>query len=211
MDDVFDTYAPVAMWSSIQMLTVLLLQQQWVTKQIDFSNAFVQAPLDKDVYVSMPSMFQDTNGINSQDLCLKLNKSLYGMCKAPKLWADWLSKGLEQCGLEPSKEDPGIYYGRGMALIIYVNNFLFFGPDEQEMEKVIDKLQQDDFELKREKGGDDTAYNFLGISITEHDGMLKMTQHGLIKKFLSTIGMENCNAKTTPCACTPLGTNPDGA
>jgi len=38
-----------------------------------------------------------------------------------------------------------------------------------------------------------------------------MTQHGLIGKFLKTIDMENCNAKTTPAAVTPLGTNVNGA
>ena len=63
-------------------------------------------------------------------------------------------------------------------------------------EDVINALQQDGFELKREKGGDDTAYNFLGINITQ-DGIIKMTLHGLIKKFLKTVGMENGNAKPT--------------
>ena len=84
VDNVFDTYAPVAHWSSIRMLTVLALQQDWVTKQIDFSNAFVQAPLDKDVYVSFPALFQDTSGLDPKTLCLKLHKSLYGMQEAPK-------------------------------------------------------------------------------------------------------------------------------
>ena len=39
--DVFDTYAPVASWISIRMLTILALQNNWSIKQIDFSNAFV--------------------------------------------------------------------------------------------------------------------------------------------------------------------------
>jgi hypothetical protein len=210
VDDVFDTYAPVASWSSIRMLTVLTLQKQWVTKQIDFSNAFVQAPLHKDVYVTLPALFQDASGIDPKLLCLKLNKSLYGMREAPKLWSDWLAKGLYKAGFTPSHEDPGIYYGRGMAIAVYVDDVLFFGPSEAEMEKVINELQTGGFDLKREKSGDDTAYNFLGINITEDNGMIKMTQHGLIKKFLTAIGMENCNAKTTPCSTTPLGSDVDG-
>jgi hypothetical protein len=59
------------------MLSVLALQRNWITKQIDFSNAFVQAPLNKDVYVALPAMFQDSNGLDPRLLCLKLNKSLY--------------------------------------------------------------------------------------------------------------------------------------
>ena len=36
-----------------------------------------------------------------------------------------------------------------------------------------------------------------------------MMQHGLIKKFLKTVGMEDCDAKSTPCTQTPLATNKD--
>ena len=43
--NVFDTYAPVASWKSIRMLMITSLRQKWVTRQIDFSNAFVQAPM----------------------------------------------------------------------------------------------------------------------------------------------------------------------
>jgi hypothetical protein len=209
-DNVWETYAPVASWSSIRMLTILALQRKWVTKQVDFSNAFVQAPLTKDVYVSLPGMFKDMSGIDSGDLCLKLNKSLYGMHEAPKLWSDYLEKGLRKSGFKPSHEDLGIYYGRGMAIAVYVDDVLFFGPDADEMEAVINELQSGGFELKREKDHEDTAYSFLGINITEIDNKIKMTQHGLIKKFLSTIHMENCNAKQTPCATTPLGTDKSG-
>ena len=61
--DVHDTYAPVASWSSIRMLMITALQKGWITKQVDFSNAFVQAPMEREVFVSLPSMFTDTNGI----------------------------------------------------------------------------------------------------------------------------------------------------
>ena len=98
-----------------------------------------------------------------------------------------------------------------MAIAVNVDDVLFFGPDATKMEDVINELQADDFELKREKQEDDSAYSFLGISITEQDGMIKLSQHGLIKKFLTLVGMENCNSKQTPCSTTPLGTNPNGS
>jgi Reverse transcriptase (RNA-dependent DNA polymerase) len=86
--DAFETYAPVASWNSICMLSIISLQNGWVTKQIDFSNAFVQAPLDKDIYVALPAMFTNASGIETAQLCMKLKKSLYGMRVAPKLWND---------------------------------------------------------------------------------------------------------------------------
>ena len=77
--DVFDTYAPVASWKSIRMLTILALQNNWNIKQIDFSNAFVQAPMERDVYISLPQLFTEFNGIPASELWMKLNKSLYGL------------------------------------------------------------------------------------------------------------------------------------
>ena len=82
--------------TSIRMLSILALQCGIVTKQIGFSNAFVQAPLNKDVYVVLPAMFQDSSGIDPRLLCLKLNKSLYDVREAPKLWSDFLEKALKR-------------------------------------------------------------------------------------------------------------------
>ena len=186
------------------------LQKNWKTKQIDFSNAFVHAPINRDVYVALPMLFNDSNGIDSKELCLKLNKSLYGLKDAPKLWSDYLSKALVEAGMQPSKFDPAIYHGHGMAIAVYVDDLLFYGPDESKMEELIQNLQVDGFELKREKGGDDPAYDFLGIHVQELGNEIKLTQFGLIKKFLATVGMENCNAKATPCSKTQLGTNKNG-
>ena len=108
------------------MLTVLALQQDWITKQIDFSNAFVQAPLGKDVYVSLPALFDDVSKLGPKTLCLKLHKSLYGMKEATKLWNDFLQKAMIKGQFTVSEEDAGVYYGRGKAISVCVNYVLFF-------------------------------------------------------------------------------------
>ena len=58
--DYFESYAPVASWSTIRMLLTISLQKDWHIKQVYFDNAFVQAPLDKDVYILMPPIFTDS-------------------------------------------------------------------------------------------------------------------------------------------------------
>ena len=163
--DMFDTYAPVASWNSIRMLTITALQNNWSIQQVDFSNAFVHAPMKRNVYVSLPQMFKDLNGIPASELCLKLNKSLYGLKEAPKLWHDFLAQGLKDAGFKPSDSDPGVFYGRGMALAVYVDDVLFFGPDEKEMKKVVSDLKLQGFELKVEKDAKTMSFDFLGIHI----------------------------------------------
>ena len=97
-----------------------------------------------------------------------------------------------------------------MAIAVCVDDVLFFGPDETEMKKVIDELQANGCELKLEKEGSSDTCDFLGIKLVEKDGVLKLTQHGLIKKFLETVGCTDCNPAETPAATSPLGTDVHG-
>ena len=90
-----------------------------------------------------------------------------GIVEAPKLSGDWLAKGLYKCGFIASDTDPGIYYGRDMALAVYVDDVLLFGPDEEEMNKVLEELKLDGFDFNIEKKGVDKTYNFLGINVTQ--------------------------------------------
>ena len=74
--DYFEKYAPVVNWSTVRLLLCISETYGWATKQIDYSNAFVQATLDESVYIRPPPMF-DTS--KRPDHVLKLNKSLYGL------------------------------------------------------------------------------------------------------------------------------------
>ena len=101
--------------------------------------------------------------------CLKLKKSLYGLREAPKLWDDWLAKGLIKAGFTPSDNDPGVYYGKEMALVVYADDVLLFGPDKTEMKKDLSELKLQGLELKVEKKGEDKTYDFLGISVSHEN------------------------------------------
>ena len=63
------------------------------TKQVDYSNAFVQADIDVDVYCELPTEFLLADGRKSEYV-LKLKKSLYGLKQAPLLWFKMLKKSL---------------------------------------------------------------------------------------------------------------------
>ena len=45
------------------MLLNLAIQNDWYTRQIDFSNAFVQADIEEDVYLTLPAMFKNGNSM----------------------------------------------------------------------------------------------------------------------------------------------------
>jgi hypothetical protein len=56
--DYVDTYAPVFASSTFVMFLIMVLQEGWNTKQVDYTNAFAQAELDEEVYVEPPKLFE---------------------------------------------------------------------------------------------------------------------------------------------------------
>ena len=79
--DYFDKYAPVVQWSTVRMMLCLAASEGLHTRQVDFSNAFVQADLKEEVYIQVPQGFLGSNG-GTEDPVLKLNNSLYGLVQA---------------------------------------------------------------------------------------------------------------------------------
>ena len=55
--DVFDTFAPVVQWSVVRLVLTLSIALNMETIQVDYANAFVQATLDKPVYVRCPKNY----------------------------------------------------------------------------------------------------------------------------------------------------------
>jgi len=211
--DFFESYASVVAWSTVRMVMNIAIQQGWSTRQVDFSNAFVQATLEEEVYLEMPAMFADATLQDDEATILKLNKSLYGLVQAPRSWYQHLQKGLADLDFKPSPLDSAMYYGRGMILITYVDDTLFFGPDIKEIEKVIAELEAAGYALTREDGDEETVFSFLGVSITPNQAtkMVTLTQTGLIDKVLEASGMTDCNIRGSPSTTNGLGTDANGA
>lgn len=72
---------------------------------IDFVTAFLNGPIDCEIYMKQPEFFDDGTG----RVC-RLLQSLYGLKQAPRIWYKTLDKYLRQCGFQRSKMDGGIYF-----------------------------------------------------------------------------------------------------
>jgi hypothetical protein len=102
-----------------------------------------------------------------------------------------------------------MHHGCGRILIACVNDCLFFGPDVKEIDKAISELEAAGCALTREAGDKETEFSFLGVSVKPNKDakMLTLTQGGLIDKVLAAVGVSSCNARGSPSAATPLGTD----
>ena len=203
--DFFDTYAPVVSWSTVRLLLTLSVIHDLETRQVDYTNAFVQADLhdDEHVYIELPDYFGSRDGEN---VVLKLKKSLYGLKQAPLRWFEWLRNGLIKRGFTQCVNEPCLFSKNGVIILVYVDDCLFFGKNGQILDETIEDLKQE-FDLKHE--GDVGA--FLGIDIVrnEDDGSFTLKQPYLIKKVLDTVGMSECSPARTPANTVPLGRSED--
>ena len=59
----FETYAPVVSWITVRILLVLSVVLNLSTQQVDYTNAFCQAPLEQTVYVELPKGFEVPNKV----------------------------------------------------------------------------------------------------------------------------------------------------
>jgi hypothetical protein len=85
--DFGETYAPVASLESIRMLLAYATHHDFKLQQMDVKIAFLNGPLQEEVYVEQPPGFEDPRFPNH---VYKLHKALYGLKKAPRAWYECL-------------------------------------------------------------------------------------------------------------------------
>ena len=204
--DVFETWAPVAQWSTIRMMLILEVLLGLKSKQGDVTAAFVHAPVDErsDVYVSMPQGF----GIKGK--VLKLKRCLYGLRDSPRQYWKYTVEKMEACGLKQSNLDPCLFVSDKVICICHVDDYLFWSRNESDITDVFDKLRDEGVQIEPE---DDTA-GFLGIDMhRDSDGVIELTQTGLIDRVIRALGLDNgqVHPKFTPASGDPLVKDLDGA
>jgi hypothetical protein len=132
-----DIQSFVAGFDEIKLFVSEAVRKRAKLKSADIQQAFLQADIDDkvDIYIKPP---KELEAIIGQGTLLKLKKSLYGLSRAPKLWADCLSKGLRGIGLEPLKSDPTVFKGKvkgkedckPIHVLTYVDDLLYYSEDD---------------------------------------------------------------------------------
>jgi Reverse transcriptase (RNA-dependent DNA polymerase) len=76
-----ETFSPVAMFKSIQMLLVIIVFHDYEIWQMDVKIAFVNGNLEEDMYMIQPTGFEDPK--NAGNVC-NLVRSIYGLKQASR-------------------------------------------------------------------------------------------------------------------------------
>ncbi|KAI2502092.1 hypothetical protein MHU86_12322 [Fragilaria crotonensis] len=143
-------------------------------KEIDFVQAFAQAPVEKTLYMKVPAGMELEDDSNPNDFVLKIHRNIYGQKQAGRVWNQYLVRKLvKDLGFQQSAVDECVFYRGSTLYVLYTDDSLLAGPDKKEIDKIIDELQKK-AKLSITVEGD--LANFLGVSIDRRtDGTIHLS------------------------------------
>lgn len=97
-------FAPVVRASTVRLFLSLVARFDLVCHSIDIKNAFIQGAVEEMIYMQQPDGYDDTSGL----VCI-LNKSLYGLMQAPRVWNKTLTAFFMFLGFVQCKSDGALF------------------------------------------------------------------------------------------------------
>ena len=195
--DYRETFAPTARMTSIRMLLQLAIQEDMLIHQMDVKTAYLNAPIDCDIFMEQPEGYEKHNS-QGDKLVWKLRKSLYGLKQSGRNWNNLLHDFLVNENFVRSMSDPCVYTkttGQSKTiLIIWVDDIIIASSDEMMLKEVKMSLSAK-FKMK-DLGR--LSY-FLGIEFVHDRNCISMSQKMYIEKLLERFNLSECRSKATPC------------
>jgi hypothetical protein len=138
--DYDQTFSPVAQYRSLRILLALAATFDLELHQLDVVSAFLNGPIDHELYMAQPDGFNDGSG----RVC-KLNKAIYGLKQASRCWNSEVHATLLGLGFKQLHGDPCLYILRQgdsiIILFLYVDDMGIASNSETLRRKIVKALQ----------------------------------------------------------------------
>ena len=172
-----ETFAPASHATVARLLLSVAANQDREIVQGDISMAFLNAPLEEEIYVTAP---------NGQ--IWRLKKALYGLKQAPRAWYKTFGKEMATFGYKPSLYDPALYIkrlddGEILYFIIHVDDFMFSAPKGR-LDLVEQFLSQMRTKFVLRDVGEPSVFCGLEISRNRSEGWLKVSQQKFMEQLI---------------------------
>lgn len=198
--DYFETFASVIRYNTLRILLSKAAVDDLEIEALDVDTAFLNPKLEEEIYMEIPDFFSLQHpGINRKENYLKLNKSLYGLKQAPHIWFKEVKDHFNQISLKSGDADPNLFIGRGVFVLLYVDDMLIIGKHGN-----LNSVKSDIMNKWSCKalGPVDT---FVGIQVERNrqKRTLRIHQTAYTTKLIQRLGMEKSIPKDLPL---PAGT-----
>ena len=189
-----ETYAPTMRMPTLRMLLNIVVQLDLILHQIDVNNAYLNSPLDTEIYMRQPEGFQ-----TNPNLVCQLRKSLYGLKQSAMLWNGTLSKFMLSQNLKQSDRDPCLYIrvdaqGR-LYCLFWVDDIVIAASNS----RIINIFKENFAKSFKMKDIGPLTW-FLGIQFSRSPTHISINQSLYINQILDRFDMQDCKPRTLPCA-----------
>jgi hypothetical protein len=198
--DYEETFSPVAKYKSIKMVLAFAAQHQLPLYQIDYVTAFLNAKLDKPIYMAQPDGY--TIGTKQMTQVWKLNKAIYGLKQAGRAWNIELHNKLISIGYTQLAVDPCIYYKRiagypPIILCLYVDDTIVACHDNILSTWLNDKRQISDTYPIKDMGVCKWVLN-MAVERSEDGTHISISQRRYVHNMLDKYMNVECKPASTP-------------
>ncbi|KAK2403542.1 putative mitochondrial protein [Trifolium repens] len=193
--DYDEVFSPVARHETIRLVIALACSRRWPLFHLDVKSAFLNGPLEEDVYVKQPPGFELKG---KEDKALKLHKALYGLKQAPRAWNKRIDNFLVMQGFRKCSVEYGVYVKKSddkhmLIICLYVDDLLVTGSSLVEIKNFKSQMQSE-FEMT-DLG---KLTYFLGMELLKTSGGIVLHQAKYAKEILRKFEMVDCNSSVTP-------------
>jgi len=196
-----DTFAPVLDLATMRLILALSVIWGYPARHGDIPAAYTRAAIEtqNDIYMYPPhgmSLTSEERSAGGEVPVLKLQRSLYGLKQAGRLWNNLLHEELIRLGYSRCMTDLCLYFKRfdkDIAVVgIYVDDLLAAATNGELIDDLFSKLKS--LEVK-DLG---IVQKFLGMRVKfSHDSFV-LDLETLTKEYLAAHGMANATPVTTP-------------
>ena len=163
--------------------------------QMNVVTAFLNEELEEEIYMQQPEGYVEPG---SEDMVLKLRKSLYGLKQSPPCWNKAFVKSMESLDFKQSQADPCIFVkhcpaGKLSIIALHVDDLIIISSDMVEMRQIKEKLCNN-FKMKYMGN----LHFCLGINVEPNEYGIKLSQKQYLEKLLERYGLQDADPVSAP-------------
>jgi len=158
--------------------------------QMDVKSAFLNDPLEEEVYIIHPPIFEKEG---RKHLVYRLRKALYGLQQAPRAWNKLIDALLAKLGFVKYTVEFGVYVKRTshantLIVCLYVDDLIITRSVEEEIEEFKGRMK-----IEFEMTDLGTLSYFLGLEFVHTHRGVFLHQKKYAQEILKRFKMEGCN------------------
>jgi hypothetical protein len=197
--DYFEVYAATGMYKTMRVGLSLAAKWDHELEQMDVPTAFLNAPVEEDVYMEIPEGYR----VGREHMVCKVVKSMYGLKQAPRNWYLLVSAfikdtmGFKACGSDPCLFFKRSHTGRLVLLFLFVDDMQvsFHHEDREEWNGLKAFLVE---RFKTKDMGESKWILGMRIQRDRVARTITLDQELYVTKALEKYGLTECKVSPTP-------------